>query len=274
MTDALQALVDIAQVSCRFGHEVLSAQPDWTLPLGQVDASWVATRYATVVLQRGDRSWLLYPGCAALLRGGIPMSVGTSSTTHPPPEDPDPDFPRVTGVAVGSASFGPLADEALALPEFLETQPHGVSEPTIVEAVQQFSGLPQRWGHGQADALAQVVVTTVLRHGPPPVLAADNSLGAVLDVLFDPTRTPRIDDLLGATRMSERTLRRRCAEATGLTPTALGRWYRSLRIRGDLQRGTEPAAVAARNGYASVAAMRRALANTRPPNGHPPASAR
>ena len=82
-------------------------------------------------------------------------------------------------------------------------------DAAVSKAMRQVPALPQRWGRVQTDALAGIVVTTLLRHNPPPVLAADNSLGAVLDVLFDPDRpTVRMDDLLAVTRMSERTMRR------------------------------------------------------------------
>jgi AraC-like DNA-binding protein len=224
------------------------------------------------LLQRAGCAWLLYPGCAALLRGGDDITVGTSITRNDPPENLDPDWPGVTGVLLGTARFGPLADEALALPDHLETRPPGAAVPSVVEAIRQVPALPQRWGRGQADALAQLVVVTLLRHNPPPVLAADNSLGGVLDVLFDPARpTVRMDDLLAVTRMSERTMRRRFLAAAGCSSTPLGRWYRSLRIRAALGDGTDEVAVATQNGYASVAAMRRALANVSPPTGHPTA---
>ncbi len=269
MPDALQALIDVARLTCRFGREVYASHPDWTLPLDPTVSTWVVTLERPVVLQRAGCSWLLYPGCAALLRGGHDATIGTSITRNDPPVDLDPDWPGVTGVLVGTATFGPLADEALALPDHLETQPPGAAVPSVVEAMRQVPALPQRWGQEQADALARLVVVTLLRHNPPPVLAADNSLGAVLDVLFDPSgRTVRVDDLLAVTRMSERTMRRRFLAATGASSVPLGRWYRSLRIRAALRDGADPAAVATENGYGSVAAMRRALANVRPPSGH------
>lgn len=272
MPDALQALIDVARLECRFGREVYSSHPEWTLPLSSTASTWVVTLDRPVVLQRAGSSWVLYPGCAALLRGGPEAAVGTSIAWNDPPEDLDPDWPGVTGVLLGTASFGPLADEALARPDQLETRPPGVAVPPIVEAMRQVPALPQRWGRVQTDALAGVVVTTLLRHNPPPVLAADNSLGAVLDVLFDPDRpTVRMDDLLAVTRMSERTMRRRFLAAAGCSSTPLGRWYRSLRIRAALGDGTDEVAVATQNGYASVAAMRRALANVSPPTGHPTA---
>lgn len=270
MPDALQALIDVARLECRFGREVCSSHPDWTLPLDPTVSTWVVTLEHPVVLQRAGRAWLLYPGCAALLRGGDDTTVGTSIARNDPPVDLDPDWPGATGVLVGTATFGPLADEALALPTHLETQPPGAAVPSVVEAMRQVPALPQRWGRGQADALAQLVVVTLLRHNPPPVLAADNSLGAVLDVLFDPGgRTARIEDLLAATRISERTLHRRFGAATGCTPAGLGRWYRSLRIRDALLVGDQLPVVAERHGFASVFSMQRALHRVRAPTGHP-----
>lgn len=270
MPDALQALIDVARLTCRFGREVYASHLDWTLPLDPTVSTWVVTLERPVVLQRAGCSWLLYPGCAALLRGGHDATIGTSITRNDPPVDLDPGWPGVTGVLVGTATFGPLADEALALPDHLETQPPGAAVPSVVEAMRQVPALPQRWGQEQADALARLVVVTLLRHNPPPVLAADNSLGAVLDVLFDPSgRTVRVDDLLAVTRMSERTLHRRFAAATGCAPAGLGRWYRSLRVRDGLLVGEQPPHLAERHGFASVFAMQRSLDRVRPPSGHP-----
>ncbi|MFJ4221550.1 helix-turn-helix domain-containing protein [Curtobacterium luteum] len=270
MPDALQALIDIAGVRCAFGRSLLSAAPDWTLDLDPDVTAWVVTLHVPVVLHRAGRFWVLQPGCAALLRHGAAMSVGTSTEVHGPPVDTDPLWPRPTGVTIGSVTLGPLADEALALPPFLETQPSAAPEPSVVAAAREVDSLPVRWGRAQADALARLVVSTVLRHGPPPVLAADNSLGAVLDVLFDATRAVPVAELLAVTGMSERTLHRRFREATGCAPVQLGRWYRALAVRAALLAGDTPDAVAARYGYASVSAMRRSLGRVRAPGGHPP----
>lgn len=268
MPDALQALIDAAGLECAFGSELLSSSPDWTLHLDPGVTAWVVTLHRPVVLQRAGRYRVLHPGGAALLRHGAPMAVGTSTDLHGPPVDTDPLWPHVTGVTVGSVALGPLADEALALPDVLETRPPGAPEPSVVAAAREVSSLPERWRRAQADSLARLVVTTVLRHGPPPVLAADNSLGAVLDVLFDATRAVRIDELLAVTRMSERTLHRRFIDATGCSPAQLGRWYRSLAVRAALMAGETPEAVSERHGYASVSAMQRSLGRVRAPDGH------
>ncbi|GGL09718.1 AraC-like DNA-binding protein [Curtobacterium luteum] len=270
MSDALQALIEIAGLRCSFGRSLLSAAPDWTLHLDPDVTAWVVTLHTPVVLHRAGRYWVLHPGGAAILRHGAAMSVGASAEVHGPPVDDDPLWPRPTGVTVGSVALGPLADEALALPVFLETQPSGSPEPSVVAAAREVDSLSVRWAHAQADALALLVVTTVLRHGPPPVLAADNSLGAVLDVLFDATRAVPVAELLAVTGMSERTLHRRFREATGCSPAQLGRWYRALAVRAALLAGDAPDAVSERHGYASVSAMRRSLGRVRAPDGHPP----
>ncbi|MBT1617878.1 helix-turn-helix domain-containing protein [Curtobacterium flaccumfaciens pv. poinsettiae] len=121
-----------------------------------------------------------------------------------------------------------------------------------------------RWHGAQQQALARLVVTTVLRDNPPPMLG-DNGLARILDRLFDPAGQPSVRALLADIDMSERTLERRCVAATGCSPAQLGRWYRSLAVRSALTRGDRPSDVATRFGFSTTSSMRRALDRVRPP---------
>ncbi|WNY33868.1 helix-turn-helix domain-containing protein [Curtobacterium flaccumfaciens] len=98
----------------------------------------------------------------------------------------------------------------------------------------------------------------MLRDNPPPMLG-DNGLARILDRLFDPAGPSSPQALLVGVRMSERTLERRCAAATGRSPAQLGRWYRSLAVRSALARGDRPSDVATRFGFSTTSSMRRAL---------------
>jgi len=140
-----------------------------------------------------------------------------------------------TGVVVGSATLGPFAAEVLALPPIATTQPAGFPSADVVLALRHVGHLDGgRWHGVQQDALARLVVTTVLHDNPPPFLR-DNSLARVLDRLFDATGGHSTADLLDGVRMSARTLERRCTETTGCTPAQLGRWFRRGRCTLRLQ---------------------------------------
>ncbi len=272
MGDALRALVDAVGLDVGPGTEVLSDDESWTL---DVDAAgehvWVATRSRPLWLRRGEDIACVDAGAAALVGPHPGITVSTGSHRSGPPRVADTyeyDHEALfahTGVLVGAASLGPFVDEVLALPPIATTGPPGAPSPDVVLALRHVAHLDGgRWHGAQRQALARLVVTTVLRDNPPPMLG-DNGLARVLDRLFDPAGQPSVRALLDGIDMSERTLERRCAAATGCTPAQLGRWYRSLAIRNALARGDPPAEVAAHSGFSTTSSMRRALARVRPP---------
>lgn len=272
MGDALRALVDAVGVEVRSGTAIHADDDQWTLALEPAGThSWVATRYRPVWVHRGDTDELVAAGGAALLERHTTMTVGTARQQHGPPQTvPSSTFPyealsAYTGIVVGSATFGPLAAEVLALPPVATTLPAGHPSPDVVLALQHLGELDSgRWHGVQQDALAQLVVTTVLHDNAPPLLQ-DNSLARVLDRVFDTEHRYTTAELLEGVRMSERTLERRCAEATGCTPAQLRRWFRSLEVRTALARGDRPAEVATRFGFATTSSMWRALRRVRAP---------
>ncbi|EYT63583.1 hypothetical protein H489_0110835 [Curtobacterium flaccumfaciens UCD-AKU] len=227
MGDALRALIDAVGLQIGPGAEVRSDDEAWTLDVEPTGTHvWVATRSRSVWIRRGD---------------------------------------DIAIVDVGTATLGPLADEVLALPPVATTGPPGAPSPDVGLALRHVGHLDGgRWHGAQQQALARLVVTTVLRDNPPPMLG-DNGLARILDRLFDPAGQPSVRTLLADIDMSERTLERRCAAATGRSPAQLGRWYRSLAVRSALTRGDRPDDVATRFGFSTTSSMRRALDRVRPP---------
>ncbi|MDT0233843.1 helix-turn-helix domain-containing protein [Curtobacterium sp. BRB10] len=145
------------------------------------------------------------------------------------------------------------------------TGPPGAPSPDVGLALRHVGHLDGgRWHGAQQQALARIVVTTVLRDNPPPMLG-DNGLARVLDRLFDPAGRPSLRELLVGIDMSARTLERRCVAATGCSAAQLGRWYRSLAVRSALSHGDRPSDVATRFGFSTTSSMRRALERVRPP---------
>lgn len=272
MGDALRALIDAVGLEVGSGHEIRSDDDLWTLDLDPGGThAWVATRHRPIWVRHDDTLVFVEAGGAALVERYPTMSIGPHPERYDPPRTaPSYDFPfealfADTGVVVGSATLGPLAAEALALPPVATTQPAGFPSADVVLALRHVGHLDGgRWHGAQQDALARLVVTTVLHDNPPPVLR-DNSLARVLDRLFDPAGEHSTADLLDGVRMSPRTLERRCAETTGCTPAQLGRWFRSLAVRSALARGDRPAEVAERFGFSTTASMRRALQRIRAP---------
>jgi AraC-like DNA-binding protein len=272
MGDALRALIDAVGLQVGPGTEVRSDDETWTLDVEPTGThAWVATRSRSVWIRRGDDIAIVDAGTAALVEGHATITISTGPERSGPPHVAETyAFPHealfaLTGVLVGAATLGPLADEVLALPPVATTGPPGAPSPDVGLALRHVGHLDGgRWHGAQQQALARLVVTTVLRDNPPPMLG-DNGLARVLDRLFDPLGQPSVGALLAGIDMSERTLERRCVAATGCSPAQLGRWYRSLSIRNALARGDRPREVAARFGFSTTSSMWRALTRVRPP---------
>lgn len=272
MGDALRALIDAVGLQVGPGTEVRSDDEAWTLdvePTGE--HVWVATRSRPLWLRRGDDHAFVEAGAAALVEPHPRITLSTGPERFDPPCAADTytyeheALFALTGVLVGTAGLGPLADEVLALPPVTTTGPPGAPSSDVGLALRHVGHLDGgRWHGAQQQALARLVVTTVLRDNPPPILD-DNGLARVLDRLFDPAGQPSVQALLAGIDMSERTLERRCAAATGCSPAQLGRWYRSLSIRNALARGDRPREVAAHFGFSTTSSMWRALTRVRPP---------
>jgi AraC-like DNA-binding protein len=272
MGDALRALINAVGLQVGPGSEVLSDDETWTLDVEPTGTHvWVATRSRSVWIRRGDDIAIVDAGTAALVEGHATITLSTGPGRSGPPRvadaytyDHEALF-ALTGVLVGTATLGPLADEVLALPPVASTRPPGAPSPDVGLALRHVGHLDGgRWHGAQQQALARLVVTTVLRDNPPPMLG-DNGLARVLDRLFDPAGQPSLQALLVGVRMSERTLERRCVAATGCSPAQLGRWYRSLAVRSALNSGGRPSDVATRFGFSTTSSMRRALERVRPP---------
>jgi AraC-like DNA-binding protein len=272
MADALRALIDAVGLQVGPGTEVRSDDETWTLDVEPTGThAWVATRSRSVWIRRGDDIAIVDAGTAALVEGHATITISTGPERSGPPHVAETyAFPHealfaLTGVLVGAATLGPLADEVLALPPVATTGPPGAPSPDVGLALRHVGHLDGgRWHGAQQQALARLVVTTVLRDNPPPMLG-DNGLARILDRLFDPLGQPSVGALLAGIDMSERTLERRCVAATGCSPAQLGRWYRSLSIRNALARGDRPREVAARFGFSTTSSMWRALTRVRPP---------
>lgn len=275
MSDALRALIGAVGLVVGSGAEIRSDDDRWTMDLHTTGTHvWVATLHTAIWSHRGDGATALEAGGAALVERHRMLSIGTDADRSGPPQvAPQYEFPHEalfssTGVHTGTATLGPLADEALALPSLATTQPPGAPAPDVVLALRHIGHLDGgRWHGAQQDALARLVVTTVLRDNPPPMLG-DNSVARVLDRLFDGAVRHTTVELLDGVRMSERTFERRCAATTGRTPAQLGRWFRSLAVRTALADGAAPAQVAQRFGFSTTASMRRALRRVVPPETH------
>ncbi|WP_433932105.1 helix-turn-helix domain-containing protein [Curtobacterium flaccumfaciens] len=231
----------------------------------------MATRSRSVWVRHGDDIAIVDAGTAALVEGHATITISTAPERSGPPRVAETyAFPHealfaLTGVLVGAATLGPLADEVLALPPLASTGPPGAPSPDVGLALRHVGHLDGgRWHGAQQQALARLVVTTVLRDNPPPMLG-DNGLARILDRLFDPAGPSSPQALLVGVRMSERTLERRCVAATGCSPAQLGRWYRSLAVRSALTRGDRPSDVATRFGCSTTSSTRRALERVRPP---------
>lgn len=133
MGDALRALIDAVGLQVGPGTEVRSDDEAWTLDVEPTGTHvWVATRSRSVWIRRGD---------------------------------------DIAIVDVGTATLGPLADEVLALPPVATTGPPGAPSPDVGLALRHVGHLDGgRWHGAQQQALARLVVTTVLRDNPPPML--------------------------------------------------------------------------------------------------------
>jgi AraC-like DNA-binding protein len=272
MGDALRALIEAVGLQVGPGSEVLSDDQTWTLDVEPTGTHvWVATRSRSVWIRRGADIAIVDAGTAALVEGHATITLSTGPGRSGPPRvadtytyDHEALF-ALTGVLTGTATIGPLADEVLALPPVASTRPPGAPSPDVGLALRHVGHLDGgRWHGAQQQALARLVVTTVLRDNPPPMLG-DNGLARVLDRLFDPAGQPSVRALLAGIDLSERTLERRCVAATGCSPAQLGRWYRSLAVRSALTGGDRPSDVATRFGFSTTSSMRRALERVRPP---------
>ncbi|MGU3411643.1 helix-turn-helix domain-containing protein [Microbacterium sp. M1A1_1b] len=272
MGDALRAAVDAVGLQVTHVAE-LEADPGsaWThrFPASRHHV-WVATRSSPVWVGRGDAAEPLRPGTAALLAPGAPRWVGTHPD-QPPPRVTPPDFDLgvptgFTDVHHGAAAFGPLMREVLALPDLVSTAWRPDADTDVLSALQHIDDqIGRRWPGPHRDALARVVVVTIVDAWRPPVLR-DNSLTRPIDAIAGTLRLPgagpgvSVPQLAAHSRVSERTLRRRFLDATGLAPDAFARWFRTLQVRRDLLDGRDPEAVARDHGYSSRAAMDRVLA--------------
>ncbi|PZF33720.1 helix-turn-helix domain-containing protein [Curtobacterium sp. MCPF17_051] len=272
MGDALRALIDAVGLQVGPGTEVRSDDEAWTLDVEPTGTRvWVATRSRSVWIRRGHDIAIVDAGTAALVEGHATITISTGPERSGPPDAaatyafPHEALFALTGVLVGAATLGPLADEVLALPAIATTGPPGAPSPDVGLALRHVGHLDGgRWHGAQQQPLARLVVTPVLRDNPPPMLG-DNGLARVLDRLFDPAGQPSVREILVGIDMSERTLERRCVAATGCSPAQLGRWYRSLAVRSALSRGDRPSDVATRFGFSTTSSMRRALERVRPP---------
>lgn len=268
MGDALRAMVDAIGLDVAHCAELEADRGSaWTLhfPTTQHHV-WVATRWTPVRVGRGDAAAALRPGTAALLAPGAPRWVGTAPLGDaPPPSVTAPDLgigvsPGITGIHHGTAAFGPLMPEAFALPDLVTTAGHPAADIDVSETLQHIDDqVGHRWPGPQRDALARMLVVTVLDAWRPPVLR-DNSLTRPIDAIAEALPAePTIPDLAAVARMSQSTLLRRFRATTGLTPDAFARWFRTLAVRTALHTGTDATVAAHRFGYASVAAMHRSI---------------
>ena len=271
MGDAFRALVDAADLRVTYGYEVCSDDTDWTLDLDVPAGSvWIASAWSTIVwVTDGDRVEVVHPGTAALFSPGGTATIGTSPDRHPPPI-PGDDIFSATGVFLGTATSGPLAHEVLEYPgsaEFLRTRPRDAPSDDVLRTLDHLTLLTGgRWHAAGRDALARLVVLSVLLDNPPSFLA-DGSLARCIDRLSEPGDPPSTDELLGLTSGSITTLRRRFRTATGCTPEQLRRWFRSLPVRRALAEGVDQQHAAERFGFSTVSSMRRALTRVRAPEG-------
>lgn len=266
-------MVDAVGLDVAHGAELEADRGSaWTLhfPTTQHHV-WVATRWTPVRVGRGAAAAALRPGTAALLAPGAPRWVGTATLGDaPPPRVTVPDLgigvsPGITGIHHGTAAFGPLMPEAFALPDLVTTARHPAADVDVSETLQHIDDqVGHRWPGPQRDALARMLVVTVLDAWRPPVLR-DNSLtrsvNAIAEALQRPGQRPgpTVPDLAAVARVSQSTLLRRFRATTGMTPDEFARWLRTLAVRTALRTGTDPAVAAPRYGYPSVAAMRRSV---------------
>jgi len=269
--DALASLIDIVGLDVRHQHEVRSSRSDWTVQVGPTSSHvWIASRYlAELWVDRSGDLDVVRPGGAVLVAPTGRLVIGTGPGPGAPPVvDPGEDLFSSTGVHLGSAVFGALAREALPLGPFTRTVPHGCPSEDVVRALSHLGALTGvRWASQQRDALARVVVCSVLRQEPPAFLRNGSLADVIGALLAADARTPTTAVLRGA-RVSERTVRRRFAETIGCSPDEFRRWHRSLLVRAALGAGTPARAVAAEYGFADVASMRRALGRVVAPGEH------
>lgn len=228
---------------------------------------WVATQIDPLWVGRGRVADLITPGKGAILAPGAPRWIGTHTDGDPPPRV---DTGPIGGIAVttlgthhGAVTFGPLMPEALGLPDFFTTaehqDPYWSVDDDVALALQHLGSLVgQRWPGPPQDALARVIVTSMLAAWRPTALA-DNSLTRCLAAIAEPGPPPAVPELAALARTSQSTLLRRFRTATGLTPDEFSRWFRTLPVRSALLRGEDPDLVAARHGFRSVRSMQRVV---------------
>lgn len=271
MADALRTLIGAVGLDVAHTAELeADSGSAWThrFPTDRDHHVWVATRSQPVWVGRGEERERLERGTAALLAPGAAAWVGTDQHPHPPPtvSGTCPDWGLgvamvLTGVHHGTAAFGPLMPEALALPDCCTTvwrpDPGDDLRRTLEHLDEQGH---RRWPGPYQDALARILVLTVLSAWRPPVLR-DNSLTRAVNAIADleATTPPTVPELAALAGVSPSTLLRRFRATTGLTPDEFTRWFRTLPVRAALSAGTPPDRVAADHGYPSVAAMRRVL---------------
>jgi AraC-like DNA-binding protein len=267
MPDVWRSILDVVglEVTDRGAIEAdLAAR--WRVALPQHDGSvWVATCNGPVYVDSGDLGVRLERGEVAIVRASQPVSVATDpDATEAPVNDPDDPVFRLigvrpsSGVVHGTATFGPLADEVIALPDVhVARYWTGVTDHTI-PMLQLLTDQRVAVDGPVASAIARALVATALGTWAPPFHRDASIRGAIVHILGSPT-PPRVADLPRPPRCSTATLTRRFRETTGLAPDGFARWWTSIRARSLLDAGLPITEVAAEVGYADVNGLRRLL---------------
>lgn len=272
-------MVDLVGLAARFDGAVpADAHSDWTLavPCEADRFVWVSTKARPLRLWSGSVVEYLEPGDAALIRsdGEVTIQAGPDGSGPPRVDESfvellretgllgasdDPDAFADSGVFYGTAAFGALEPEVLALPPALNSSQWTPTTMVVREAHQLLDDLAAGHRTGpQRDALARVVVTALVDGWTPPALR-DGSLSRALERIVHAEQPVPVGELARITNVTDRTLLRRFRAATGRTPDGFQRWWRSLPVRRALLDGEDECAVARASGYSSVRAMRRSL---------------
>ncbi|WIB77436.1 AraC family transcriptional regulator [Curtobacterium sp. MCPF17_002] len=278
-SDVFQAMTDLVGLSARFGAAVpADRDSDWTfvVPCEVGRFVWVSTEHRPLWLASGTAFAYLHQGDAALVRSDGEVSIRAGAEgSGPPAVDAsmvellresgllgafdEPESFADSGVFHGTAAFGPLEPEVLALPPVLSSEEWTPTTLVVREAHQLLDDLSAGSRGGlQRDALAGVIVTALLDRWTPPVLR-DGSLRRAVERIVHSTDAVPVPELARITNVTDRTLLRRFRETTGRTPDGFQRWWRTLPVRGALLDGADEETVARTFGYSSVRAMRRSV---------------
>lgn len=201
MPDLLRVLFDAVGVRASYGAELEADHGSaWRhrFPSGP-EHVWVATRFESLWVGRGDAVALLPPRKGAILAPGAERWVGTDAHVHP---EPRVDQPPVGGVSLASAGthhgtvhVGPLFDEVVRLPDLFTTTTHHDAhhdvDTDVLLALEHLGSVAAvRWPGPARDALAQLVVVSLLMTWQVPVLD-DRSLTRCFDAIADAERSVR-----------------------------------------------------------------------------------